>query len=138
MEFKDLPLKVQEIAAQCLADKIRATPGFAEGVVKKEPVKNQAHQIREAFIELYSPHATSLIGADGEVFRVMLGVENERKKSISPLYLEESGHAAEFAAHAQKDSHHHPSSDLQGEDLVTQAVRGLCSFVLHLTQKEER
>lgn len=54
MEFKDLPLKVQEIAAQCLADRISVTSGFAEGAVKNEPAKDQARQVREAFIELYA------------------------------------------------------------------------------------
>ncbi|MCS4271170.1 MULTISPECIES: hypothetical protein [Raoultella] len=53
MEFKNLPLKVQEIAAQCLADKICFVSGFAEGAVKNEPAKDQARQVREAFIELY-------------------------------------------------------------------------------------
>lgn len=55
MEFKDLPLKVQEIAAQCLADKISVRSGFGEGGVKSEPAKEQARQIREAFIELCFP-----------------------------------------------------------------------------------
>lgn len=59
MEFRDLPLKVQEIAAQCLADKINVTLGFAEVCVKKEPAKEQARQIREAFVELYSQHKDS-------------------------------------------------------------------------------
>lgn len=54
MEFKDLPLKVQEIAAQCLADKISGTSGFGQGIVKNEPVKDQARQIKEAFVELYA------------------------------------------------------------------------------------
>lgn len=57
MEFKDLPLKVQEIAAQCLADKISYVSGFAEGAVKNEPAKDQARQVRESFVELYSPAA---------------------------------------------------------------------------------
>lgn len=59
MEFKDLPLKVQEIAAQCLADKISGTSGFGQGIVKNEPVKDQARQVREAFVELYSFPAAS-------------------------------------------------------------------------------
>ncbi|MDL4584186.1 hypothetical protein QRZ28_20220 [Raoultella ornithinolytica] len=59
MEFKDLPLKVQEIAAQCLADKISSTSGFGMGVEKNEPAKEQARQIREAFVELYSQHKDS-------------------------------------------------------------------------------
>ena len=52
MEFKDLPLEVQEIAAQCLADKISYVSGFAEGAVKNEPAKDQARQVKEAFVEL--------------------------------------------------------------------------------------
>ncbi|EPC3763641.1 hypothetical protein ACRZET_004346 [Klebsiella michiganensis] len=48
MEFKDLPLEVQEIAAQCLADKISYVSGFAEGAVKNEPAKDQARQIKGA------------------------------------------------------------------------------------------
>lgn len=56
MEFKDLPQKVQEIAAQCLADRISVTSGFGDGVAKKEPAKEQARQVREAFIELCFPH----------------------------------------------------------------------------------
>ncbi|MXF49969.1 hypothetical protein GR294_26230 [Raoultella sp. Lac2] len=59
MEFKDLPLKVQEIAAQCLADKISVTSGFAEGAVKNEPAKDQARQVKEAFVELYASPAAS-------------------------------------------------------------------------------
>lgn len=60
MEFKDLPQKVQEIAAQCLADKISIASGFAEGAVKNEPAKDQARQVKEAFVELYvSPAASS-------------------------------------------------------------------------------
>ncbi|EOE1079878.1 MULTISPECIES: hypothetical protein [Klebsiella pneumoniae complex] len=54
MGFKDLPLKMQEIAAECLADKISYMSGFAEGSVKNEPAKDQARQVREAFIELYA------------------------------------------------------------------------------------
>ncbi|EMB3264489.1 TPA: hypothetical protein ACS624_002975 [Klebsiella michiganensis] len=53
MEFKDLPQKVQEIAAQCLADRISVTSGFGDGVAKKEPAKEQARQVKEAFVELY-------------------------------------------------------------------------------------
>ncbi|MCF1304142.1 hypothetical protein [Raoultella ornithinolytica] len=41
MEFKDLPLKVQEIAAQCLADKISSTSGFGMGVGKTSLQKNR-------------------------------------------------------------------------------------------------
>ncbi|HBY5919891.1 TPA: hypothetical protein MIZ65_11435 [Klebsiella pneumoniae] len=59
MEFKDLPLKVQEIAAQCLADKISYVSGFAEGAVKSEPAKDQARQVKEAFVELYASPAAS-------------------------------------------------------------------------------
>ena len=59
MEFKDLPLKVQEIAAQCLADKISYVSGFAEGAVKNEPPKDQARQVKEAFVELYTSPAAS-------------------------------------------------------------------------------
>ncbi|VUS25124.1 hypothetical protein [Klebsiella pasteurii] len=54
MEFKDLPQKVQEIAAQCLADKISSTSGFGQGILKNEPVKEQARRVKEAFVELYS------------------------------------------------------------------------------------
>ena len=46
MEFKELPHKVQEIAAQCLADKISYVSGFTEGEVKNEPAKDQARQPR--------------------------------------------------------------------------------------------
>ncbi|RWT96642.1 hypothetical protein [Raoultella ornithinolytica] len=59
MEFKDLPLKVQEIAAQCLADRISVTSGFGGGVAKKEPAKDQARQVKEAFVELYASPAAS-------------------------------------------------------------------------------
>lgn len=59
MEFKDLPLKVQEIAAQCLADKISVRSGFGEGEVKNEPAKEQARQIRDAFVGLYASPAAS-------------------------------------------------------------------------------
>lgn len=59
MEFKDLPQKVQEIAAQCLADKISIKLGFAEGLVKSESAKDQARQVKEAFVELYASPAAS-------------------------------------------------------------------------------
>lgn len=59
MEIKDLPLKVQEIAAQCLADKISIASGFAEDAVKNEPAKDQARQIKGAFVELYTSTAAS-------------------------------------------------------------------------------
>ncbi|WP_343297366.1 hypothetical protein AAG122_19050 [Raoultella planticola] len=59
MEFKDLPQKVQEISAQCLADKISVRSGFGKGEVKSEPAKEQARQIREAFVELYASSAAS-------------------------------------------------------------------------------
>ncbi|WP_316434082.1 hypothetical protein [Klebsiella pasteurii] len=59
MEFKDLPQKVQEIAAQCLADKISYVSGFAEGAVKNETAKDQARQVKEAFVELYASQAAS-------------------------------------------------------------------------------
>ncbi|EMB9091255.1 hypothetical protein ACFGUA_003322 [Klebsiella michiganensis] len=64
MEFKDLPPEVQEIAAQCLADKISYVPGFAEGAVKNEPAKDQARRVKEAFVELYASPAASLSQCD--------------------------------------------------------------------------
>ena len=140
MEFKELPHKVQEIAAQRLADKISYVSGFTEGEVKNEPAKDQARQVREAFIELYYPNATvtSITGVDGETLRAMLKVEGARKGLITPLYQVDPGCAGESLAHDHKDLHHRPSSDLQDEDSMIQAVRGLCFFVLHLTQKEEQ
>ncbi|MFU7835470.1 hypothetical protein [Raoultella planticola] len=59
MEFKDLPLKVQEIAAQCLADKITVISVLGESGAKKEPAKEQARQVKEAFVELYASPAAS-------------------------------------------------------------------------------
>lgn len=86
MEFKDLPLKVQEIAAQCLADKISYTTGFAEGSGKFEPTKDPALQVKEAFIELYaSPAASSFqcdCGQKGKNQQVSINVMT---RTITPL-----------------------------------------------------
>ncbi|ECW2977125.1 TPA_asm: formyltetrahydrofolate deformylase [Salmonella enterica subsp. diarizonae] len=46
MNFRELPVSVQNIAAQALADKMPCTKG-------SEPAKALAQNIREAFIELY-------------------------------------------------------------------------------------
>ena len=140
MEFKDLPLKVQEIAAQCLADKISYATGFAEGAVKNEPAKDQARQVRGAFIELYSqPTSTAqLVGVDSSVFTKLRQMEEERMRLIAPLYAAAPENVDELPAPYEKGSSRHLSSGLQDEDSLTQAVRGLCFFVLHLTKKEEQ
>ena len=65
MEFKDLPQKVQEIAAQCLADKISVRSGYGEEV-KSEPAKEQARQIRDAFIELCFPQTDASSQLDND------------------------------------------------------------------------
>lgn len=86
MEFKDLPLKVQEIAAQCLADKISIASGFAEGAVKNEPAKDQARQIKGAFAELYTSTAASSPQCDcahkGKIQQVSINVATHK---ITPL-----------------------------------------------------
>lgn len=76
MEFKNLPLKVEEIAAQCLADKICFVSGFAEGVVKNEPAEDQAQQVKDVFVDLYSlPVAQpSFLTDDRELSDVARGV----------------------------------------------------------------
>lgn len=53
MKMQDLPVEVQVIAAQLLAERIDcATRG-----VEKKPVTPLAQEVRDAFIELYSqPH----------------------------------------------------------------------------------
>ncbi|CNL89534.1 hypothetical protein ACVSXV_22565 [Yersinia enterocolitica] len=48
MQFKDLPVSVQNIAAQWLADKLPTA------IVDKEPALKLAQSIRDCFIELYS------------------------------------------------------------------------------------
>ncbi|EOF6097113.1 hypothetical protein ACK1FP_004640 [Salmonella enterica] len=54
MEFSKLPHEVQVIAAKCLADKINTVSGFAGGEVNSGPAKEQAKQVRDAFIALFS------------------------------------------------------------------------------------
>lgn len=51
MEFKDLPIAIQEKAAETLAVSLK---GF-EGELKSEPAKELARSINAAFIELHSP-----------------------------------------------------------------------------------
>ena len=86
MEFKDLPLKVQEIAAQCLADKISYTTGFTEGSGKFEPTKDQALQVKEAFIELYaSPAASSFQCYCGQKGKNQQVSSNVMTRTITPL-----------------------------------------------------
>ncbi|HEJ9227973.1 TPA: hypothetical protein SML94_001116 [Klebsiella oxytoca] len=53
MKFEDIPYGVQLIAAKCLADKlcIEQVPGLAE---QTGAAKAQAHQVRDAFIALFS------------------------------------------------------------------------------------
>ncbi|VAP72314.1 Uncharacterised protein [Klebsiella pneumoniae] len=57
--FADLPAKVQEIAAQCLADKMDIVSVFGEGSDECGPAKSQARQVRDAFIELYLPRTSA-------------------------------------------------------------------------------
>ncbi|HEC2568060.1 TPA: hypothetical protein R2K66_000935 [Raoultella ornithinolytica] len=86
MEFKDLPLKVQEIAAQCLADKISYVSGYAEGVVKREPAKDQARQVKEAFVELYASPAASSSQCDcGQKGKNQQASINVMTRTITPL-----------------------------------------------------
>lgn len=86
MEFKDLPLKVQEIAAQCLADKISYVSGFAEGAVKNEPAKDQARQIKGAFVELYTSTAASSSQCDcGHKGKNQQASINVMTRTITPL-----------------------------------------------------
>ncbi|SXF40747.1 hypothetical protein [Klebsiella variicola] len=86
MGFKDLPAKVQEIAAQCLADKISGTPGFAMGIVKNEPAKDQARQVKEAFLELYaSPAASSSQCACGQKGKNQQASINVVTHIVTPL-----------------------------------------------------
>ncbi|EAB9447415.1 formyltetrahydrofolate deformylase [Salmonella enterica subsp. diarizonae] len=49
MNFRELPVSVQNIAAQMLADHMPC----ATNTSKNEPAKALAQNIREAFIELY-------------------------------------------------------------------------------------
>ncbi|MFV8757290.1 hypothetical protein ACNSO7_02110 [Yersinia enterocolitica] len=51
MQFKDLPVSVQNIAAQLLADKMLHHYGTTE---QSEPAKMLAQNIKDAFTELYS------------------------------------------------------------------------------------
>ncbi|HBW3346621.1 hypothetical protein [Klebsiella pneumoniae] len=51
----ELPAKVQEIAAQCLANKMN----ILEGPDECGPAKSQARQVRDAFIELYLPRTNA-------------------------------------------------------------------------------
>lgn len=50
MKLQDLPIGVQEIAAQTLWGKMQAN----DEKTTKEPVKLLAHEVRDAFIALYS------------------------------------------------------------------------------------
>ncbi|HBM3191944.1 TPA: hypothetical protein LVL52_002704 [Klebsiella michiganensis] len=54
MNFSNLPHDVQLIAAKCLADKLTGAIGFADDGIKKPTAKSQAHQVRDAFIALFS------------------------------------------------------------------------------------
>lgn len=54
MEFKDIPYDVQLIAAKCLADKLNGVSLFAEDGLKKPTEKEQAEQVRNAFLTLFS------------------------------------------------------------------------------------
>lgn len=53
MKFQDLPTEVQEIAAQTLSGKLHQS-GFSV-IGKTEPAKELAREVRDAFVELYSP-----------------------------------------------------------------------------------
>lgn len=67
MKFEDIPYDVQLIAAKCLADKL--TSYSALSCAKVVPAKDQAQQVREAFLELYqekeSVFATMTFGIKG-------------------------------------------------------------------------
>lgn len=52
VNFQDLPLEVQVIAAQLLSE--RFDPSYKLDI-DEEPAKELAQEIRDAFIELYSP-----------------------------------------------------------------------------------
>ena len=54
MEFNDLPVSIQEIAAKCLADRITYLPGLQEESVSRSSAKQEARDVRDAFIELYT------------------------------------------------------------------------------------
>lgn len=60
MEFRNLPKEVQVIAAECLAAKISIKSGLVPSG-QAEPAKEQARQVRDAFIELYSRSESELI-----------------------------------------------------------------------------
>lgn len=53
MKFQDLPTEVQVIAAQTLSGKL-CQSGFSVAG-KTEPAKELALEVRDAFVELYSP-----------------------------------------------------------------------------------
>ncbi|QIP56859.1 formyltetrahydrofolate deformylase [Hafnia alvei] len=53
MEFKDLPLEVQILAAEALASRILQS-SMASPISNTEPALKLAREIREAFTELYS------------------------------------------------------------------------------------
>lgn len=54
MEFNNLPHEIKLIAAKCLADKINSVSGFGENAIPPTTAKEQARQVRDAFIELFS------------------------------------------------------------------------------------
>lgn len=53
MEFEELPIEVQKIAAQALADRFSPS-GMAPPTSNTEPANKLAREIREAFVQLYS------------------------------------------------------------------------------------
>ncbi|ORJ48001.1 hypothetical protein B2M27_23255 [Kluyvera intermedia] len=60
MKFSNLPKEVQVIAAECLAAKISIKSGLVPAG-QAEPAKEQARQVREAFIALYEVEGKSLL-----------------------------------------------------------------------------
>ncbi|WP_139356352.1 hypothetical protein [Izhakiella australiensis] len=60
MNFIELPLEIQVIAVKTFADKYSPRPGLVE-TNRNEPAKSLAQEIRDAFIEFYSPAGSESI-----------------------------------------------------------------------------
>lgn len=61
MKFDDIPHDVQLIAAKCLAHKLTSYGLLSCETAKAVPAKEQAQQVREAFVELYEEEKTATI-----------------------------------------------------------------------------